>query len=116
MKHPSLLVSLPASVRGAAVASPGHPEPSEPPVSAGTDVRSSAVRSAQMAAVHPVQDGSGGDPVVGGCLAVLPHVTSALLSSRVRSGFSDQRALSPAEPTNQNSLTLMNMLCGIYLD
>lgn len=79
MKHPSPLMSLPASVCGAAVASPGHPEPSEPPVSAGTDVRSSAVRSAQMAAVHPVQDGSGGDPVVGGCLAVLPHVTCSVV-------------------------------------
>lgn len=52
-----------ASVCGAAVASPGHPEPGEPPVSAGSVIGAS-IRSAKMAAVHPVQDGSGGDSVV----------------------------------------------------
>lgn len=66
---------FPASVGGAAAASPGHPEPGEPPVPAGPDVRGTAIRTAQMATVHPVQDGPGGDPVVGGGVAVLSHVT-----------------------------------------
>lgn len=52
-----------ASVCGVAVASPGHPEPGEPPVSAGPVIRAS-ICAAKMAAVHPVQDGSGGDSVV----------------------------------------------------
>lgn len=60
----SLFFPLEASVCRAAVASPGHPEQGEPPVSAGPDVWSSSIRPAQMAAVHPVQDGSGGDPVI----------------------------------------------------
>lgn len=50
-------------------------------MSAGPDVRSPSVRPAQMAAVHPVQDGSGGDPVVWGCFTVLPHVTCSVVSS-----------------------------------
>lgn len=53
----------PASVCGTSVASPGHPEPSEPPVSAGSLIVTS-VCSAEMAAVHPVQDGPGGDSVI----------------------------------------------------
>jgi len=69
-----------ASVCGAAVASPGHPEPCEPPVSAGPDIRSPSVCSAQMAAVHPVQDGSGGNPVIWGRLAVLSHVTCSAVA------------------------------------
>lgn len=92
---------FPAPVCGAAAATAGHPEPSQPPVSAGTGARRSAVRPAQVAAVHPVQDGSGGDPVVGGRLAVLPHVTCSPLCSRrpVRSGSSNLRASPPAEAT-----------------
>lgn len=92
---------FPAPVCGAAAATAGHPEPSQPPVSAGTGARRSAVRPAQVAAVHPVQDGSGGDPVVGGRLAVLPHVTCSPLCSRrpVHSGSSNLRASPPAEAT-----------------
>lgn len=92
---------FPAPVCGAAAATAGHPEPSQPPVSAGTGARRSALRPAQVAAVHPVQDGSGGDPVVGGRLAVLPHVTCSPLCSRrpVRSGSLDLRASPPAEAT-----------------
>lgn len=77
------VLSLPslAPVCGAAAASPSHPEPGEPPVPAGPDIWSAAVRAAQMAAVHPIQDGSGGDPVVRGGLTVLPHVTYSLGTS-----------------------------------
>lgn len=63
-----------ASVCGAAVTSPGYPEPGEPPVSAGPVIHAS-ICAAKVAAVYPVQDGSGGDSVVWGRLTVLPNVT-----------------------------------------
>lgn len=79
---PSLFSSSAASVCGAAAATAGHPEPGQPPVSAGSSTWRPAVRPAQVAPVHPVQDGSGGDPVVGGRLTVLPHVICAPLCGR----------------------------------
>lgn len=89
LKRHSAFTASPASVCGAPAATPGHPEPREPPVSAGPSGRRAAVRFAQMAPVHPVQDGSGGDPVVRGCLAVLPHVTRPVVT------LGPQDALSP---------------------
>lgn len=87
-----------APVCGAAAATAGHPEPSQPPVSAGTGARRSAVRPAQVAAVHPVQDGPGGDPVVGGRLAVLPHVTCSLRPSSLGGPPTSVRPLWPEPP------------------
>lgn len=82
-KHPiSSSLFPPASVRRAAATTAGHPEPGQPPVSAGSSTRRSSVCPAQVAPVHPVQDGSGGDPVVGGRLAVLPHVIAPSSSER----------------------------------
>lgn len=84
-KHPSHPpCSSPASVCGTAAATAGHPEPGQPPVSAGSSSWRAAVCPAQVAPVHPVQDGSGGDPVVGSRLTVLPHVICSLLCSRHR--------------------------------
>lgn len=69
------LFDSPASVCGAAAAVTGHPEQSEPPVSSGPESWSSSHCPAQMAPVHPVQDGSGGDPIIGSSFSVLPHVS-----------------------------------------
>lgn len=111
-------LSLPslAIVCGAAVASPGHPEQGEPPVSARSDIGSPSVRSAQMAAVHPVQNGSGGDPVVWGCLTVLSHVTYYPVTSEW-SGSSHLHESALTETSDQKKGLLCKiMLCGIPFD
>lgn len=71
----TLTLSHAAPVCRSTAAAAGHPEQSEPPVCAGPGGRGPALRPAQVAAVHTVQDGSGGNPVIRGCLTVLPHVT-----------------------------------------
>lgn len=75
-----------ALIRWTPASPPGHSEQCEPaqPKDAArlsTEQRQPG-RSAQMAALCPVQDGSGGDPVVGGGLPVLPSM-SRLLGSPV---------------------------------
>lgn len=105
-----------ASVCRAAVASPGHPEPGEPPMSAGPNFRSPSVCSAQMAAVHPVQNGSGGDPVVWGCLTVLPHVTSPVVTSGPVWVLRPACIISGWTLWLKKGLLCKPMLCGIHLD
>ena len=76
-EHPvkKLPLSHAASVCRAPAATAGYPEQGEPPVSARPGSRGPALCPAQVAAVHPVQDGPGGDPVIRGRLTVLPYVT-----------------------------------------
>lgn len=50
-------------------------------MSPGPESRSSSHCPAQMAPMHPVQDGSGGDPVIGSSFSVLPHVSWRILTS-----------------------------------
>lgn len=71
-------VKFEAFISWAAIASSSNTEQREPSVPAGsTGLRSDQrhpFSAAQVVTVHPVQNGPGGDPVLGSGVPVLPHV------------------------------------------
>lgn len=81
-----------APLRGPPAAPPGHPEQRQPPQPEDAAWRRGPERHRpgrppQVAAVHPLQDGPGGDPVLRGGLPVLPALSGAPASPRQHSGL-----------------------------